>query len=168
MPACLNSTVSVRLSKKEQIAQRRALVLELSSRGYTQQEIADRMEGYHISRQSVSIDLKWLKDNSIEYVKNHRDDMAMEYRQVLSNLYQLRKKGWLLMEQAENKHNENLQRDMFAVIQSINADIINLRAIGDIVREDVIKQSKESAAEIQQKMEKALEQNHLRHSAAIF
>ena len=162
--------VSVRLTKKQQIAQRRSLVLELYSRGYSQEEITDRLKPdvLHISQKTVSRDLAWLEKNAIEYVKNHRETLAMEYQQVRSNLQQLRKKAWKLMEKAEDEDDTQLQRDMFGIIESLNAAIVHVRAIGDIVSNDLIKQSKESATQIQKDMEKAIEQNHFRHSSAIF
>jgi DNA-binding CsgD family transcriptional regulator len=59
------SLVSVRLSKQEQVQQRRTEVLELSSRGLTQQEIADRLGPFHISQRTVSRDLEWLGITSL-------------------------------------------------------------------------------------------------------
>jgi arginine repressor len=48
------------ITKQQQIDQRRQAVLELSSQGLTQQEIADRLGPFHISQRPVSRDLEWL------------------------------------------------------------------------------------------------------------
>jgi arginine repressor len=48
------------ITKQQQIDQRRQAVLELSSQGLTQQEIADRLGPFHISQRTVSRDLEWL------------------------------------------------------------------------------------------------------------
>jgi DNA-binding CsgD family transcriptional regulator len=156
------SIISMRPSKNLQIAQRRIKVLELYSRGYTQQEIADKMEGFHISRQTIGSDLKVLREESDEYVQNFKQTLSFDYRQVESNLHQLLKRAWGLMEQAEAEKDKELQRDMFGIIQSLNADILELKTIADVIKQDRLKELKESAAENEKKMDEVIiEQNHV-------
>jgi|SRR5215211_7829781 len=166
---------SLRISKKQQIANRRANVLELYSQGLSQKNISEelKVDSLKISQQTISLDIKWLKEHAIMAVNQTKEDRAFEWQQVLSNLYQLREKAWNLMKKAEKEDDpdDELKKAMFPIIQSINADIMHHRAIGLIISADLLRQSKESASEIQQqmeKMEKALEQNQLRSSSALF
>jgi DNA-binding transcriptional regulator LsrR (DeoR family) len=175
MPAWFISMASLRISKKQQIANRRANVLELYSQGLSQQKISEelKVDSLKISQQTISLDIKWLKEHAIMAVNQTKEDRAFEWQQVLSNLYQLREKAWNLMKKAEKEDDpdDELKKAMFPIIQSINADIMHHRAIGLIISADLLRQSKESASEIQQqmeKMEKALEQNQLRSSSALF
>jgi DNA-binding transcriptional regulator LsrR (DeoR family) len=78
------------ISKQQQIEHRRHAVLELSAQGLTQQEIANRLI---ISQKTVSNDLVFLKKDAILFVQQNRANVAFEYKQVMSNFYQLRKEA---------------------------------------------------------------------------
>jgi arginine repressor len=85
----------VEITKKEQIVQRQAKVLELSAQGLTQHEIVREFSkmGINISQKTISNDLAFLRKDAIEFVKQNREHVAFEFKQTLSNFYQLRKEG---------------------------------------------------------------------------
>jgi transcriptional regulator len=74
-------------SQQQIINLRREKVLELSSRGLTQ-EIAAQLG---TSQKTISNDLEWLRRDAIEFVHQNREHVALGYRKVMSNLYQLKK-----------------------------------------------------------------------------
>ena len=163
----------MRLSKKEQVEQRRGLVLELSAKGYSEQEIGERLKIDSIkgvSQQTVSLDLKWLEDQSVEYVKRNKEEMAFEYRKVLINFRRLLKLAWSEYEKADdpNKNDKDMKLALIPIIQSLNNDIMNLRAVGDIIDAYIIKESKEEVKQTQERMDTIVGQNHKWHSTAIF
>jgi len=140
----------VKLTKEEQINQRRNLVLQLHSKGMSQEKIAEvlKPDVLQISQKTVSRDIQWLKDNAVEtVVQGQRKDLAFEWELVNTNLHMLRAKAWALMEHAEGNPKEGIHpntaliKDLFSIIQSINADIMKHRSIGDIVTAATIKYS---------------------------
>jgi hypothetical protein len=85
----------VGITKGEQIVQRQAKVLELSAQGLTQHEIVREFSkmGINISQKTISNDLAFLRKDTIQFVKQNREHVAFEFKQTLSNFYQLRKEG---------------------------------------------------------------------------
>src|SRR5215204_2688319 len=153
------SNSSVRLSKKEQIEQRRATVLELSSRGLSQQEISEKLQGIKgISQQTVSRDLEWLENNAIEYVKKNRQQMAVEYRKTLTNLIHLRKLIWQHFENANkpNEEQDDLKIALYPIIQDVEQSIHNVLSGGYHIEAEIIKYGKEQNTELEEKMNKAI------------
>jgi hypothetical protein len=144
----------VRLSKKEQIAQRRAEVLKLSSQGLSQQAIADRLEKFHISQQTVSRDLEWLERNSIEYVKKNREQMAFEYQKVMTNFFELRKEAWAHFNAVKGDNSNPIKTSLYNILASINNDIMNYLSIGYMIDAELIKHAKQDADDISEKMNK--------------
>jgi len=142
----------VQISRKEQINQRRQLVLKLSAQGLTQQEIAKSLEPLQISQQTVSLDLKWLRQEAIQFVKQNKGDIAVEYRKALVNFYELRKKAWTQFNKAEHDKNEDRQLSLYSIIESINANIMALLAAGDIIEKDLIEHTKQQANLISKEM----------------
>ena len=86
------SNVNLVITKQKQIEARRIKVLELSAQGLTQEEISMKLVA--VSQKTVSNDLAWWRKESIAYIKNSGEHIALEYRKVLSNFYQLRKSAW--------------------------------------------------------------------------
>jgi DNA-binding transcriptional regulator LsrR (DeoR family) len=148
------SITSVRLSKQEQVQQRRAAVLELSSQGLTQQEIADRLGPFHISQRTVSRDLEWLREDAVEYVKKNREHIAFDYKQAMSNFYQLRKEAW---KHFSSTKNENVKTNLYGVIESINNNIMSLLAAGDMIELELLQKAREQAKETREDLDRTLE-----------
>jgi DNA-binding CsgD family transcriptional regulator len=137
---------SVRLSKKEQIQQRRQAVLELSAQGLTQKEIADKLQVFHISQKTVSRDLDWLRKDAIDFVKKNREHIAFEYKQTLSNFYQLRKEAW---KQFHDTKNEEVKIGLFKVISSLNQDLVRLFGIDDLAELEIVNELNERLERIE-------------------
>lgn len=153
------------VSKTEQIAMRRARVLELSSQGLTQQEIAERL--VTVSQRTVCNDLIWWKNESIDFVKRNKEELAFEYRRVMSNFYQLRKEAW---KHFHSTQNENIKSDLYGIIGSINIHLVNLMAVGDMISLELsLGKSKNEATAIKQDMRDLIDlQNNNNKSEAVF
>lgn len=69
---------------KDAIEWRRRKVLELSSQGYNQQEIATRLQ---VAKGSVNSDLAFIKKQSIENLQNHIHEVVpMEYHKCMAGM----------------------------------------------------------------------------------
>jgi hypothetical protein len=123
--------LSMRLSKEEQTLQRRAEVWKLYSQNKTQQEIADEMEKFHISQQTVSRDLAFLKQDAANFVKENRKYIAEEYAKVMSNFEQLRKEAWKQFNKAND--DSNIKIALYDKLLDINNNIMNLLSVGDMI-----------------------------------
>lgn len=129
----------MKVTKQKQIELRRAKVLELSAQGLTQEEIAKKLVA--VSQKTVSNDLAWWRKESIAYIKNSGEHIALEYRKVLSNFYQLRKDAW------EWYNKPDLDKDtklaLYNTLEHLNNDIMNLLASSDLIKLEDIQQQKE-------------------------
>jgi predicted transcriptional regulator len=137
------------IAKEQQIDRRRQTVLELSSEGLTQQEIASKLL---ISQKTVSNDLAWLKKDAIEFLKKNRENVAFDYHQALSNFYQLRKEAW---KQFNSTKSETIKTSLYDILESINNNIMTLSSVGDIIEKEVTVEqlqaaSKETKEELQE------------------
>lgn len=149
------------ITKQQQIDQRRHAVLELSSQGLSQQEIANKLL---MSQKTVSNDLTYLKKESVVFVHEHRANVAFEYKQVMSNFYQLRKEAW---NHFQSTQSENVKTNLYGIIESININIMDLIAAGDMIDlELALKNSKEQAASIKEGLNQALDSKS--SSEAVF
>ena len=143
--------------------QRRHAVLELSAQGLTQQEIANKLL---MSQKTVSNDLRFLKQDAVEFVHQNRANVAFEYKQVISNFYQLRKEAWKHFSSTES---ETVKTNLYGIIESININIMDLLATGDMIQmELILKSSKEQAAEVREVMNQALDQAPTQSTQAQF
>ena len=150
--------VSVKLTKKEQVEQRRALVLELSSQGMSQQQIVDvlKPDVLKISQKTVSRDLEYLKANRIEYVKKNRQHMTEEYQATCTNFRTLRRDAFTYYRKAKENNDVELIMKLIPIIESIEANIHSIVAAGDMIEAELIKFGKEQNQELEDKMERAL------------
>jgi DNA-binding transcriptional regulator LsrR (DeoR family) len=126
-------------------------VLELSSQGLTQQEIANRLL---ISQKTVSNDLTWLKKDAVEFIKRNREHIAFEYKQAMSNFYQLRKEAW---KHFSSTKNDNVKTNLYGVIESINNNIMHLLSAGDMIELELLQKSKEQAEETREDLNRTFE-----------
>ena len=140
------------ITKQQQIDQRRQAVLELSSQGLTQQEIAGKLL---ISQKTVSNDLAWLKKDAVEFAKKSREHIAFEYRQATSNFFQLRKETW---KHFNSTKNESIKTNLYGIIENINNNIMSLLAAGDMIELELLEKAKTQAEETREDMDnKAIE-----------
>jgi arginine repressor len=148
---------SVTITKREQIEQRRARVLELSSQGLTQYDIVGRFKeiGISVSQKTISNDLAWLRKDAVLFVKENREHVAFEYKQALSNFYQLRKEAW---NQFFNKEtSETAKTHLYSIIQNINNNITNLLGVGDLIAEEAITESQETVEQTRKALDELSE-----------
>jgi predicted transcriptional regulator len=113
-------------------------VLELSSQGLTQQDIANRLL---ISQKTVSNDLTWLKQDAVEFIKKNREHIAFEYKQVISNFYQLRKEAWNQFNSKETTAVTSVKISLYGIIESINNNIMSLLAAGDMIQLELLEKA---------------------------
>jgi hypothetical protein len=61
--------------------------MELSSQGLTQYEIVRKFKemGIDVFQKTISNDLAWLRKDVVAFVTRNRENMALEYKQALSN-----------------------------------------------------------------------------------
>jgi hypothetical protein len=153
----------VRISKEQQIANRRQQVKEFTAQGLTQQEIANKLATL-VSQKTVSNDLAWLRKEAFENVKRNREHIAFEYDLALSNFYQLRRKAWIQFARAEIAKNEGIQLNLYPIIESINANIMALLATGDIIEQDLLQYANEQAEKIEKGIESISDEQKLRYT----
>ena len=119
-----------------------------------------------MSQKTVSNDLTFLKKDAVVFVQQNRANVAFEYKQVMSNFYQLRKEAW---KQFQSAQSETVKTNLYGIIESININIMDLLAAGDIIYlESVLKNSKEQAASIKEGMNQALDSTSTSSSQAVF
>jgi predicted transcriptional regulator len=131
----------VQITKEQQIADRRQAVLELSAQGHNQQEIANKLV---ISQKTVSNDLAWLREDAVEFVRKNREQIAFEYRQVISNFYQLRKLAW---NHYHSTASEGIKIDLYSIISNINNNVMSILSAGDLIETELLEKSKEQVKE---------------------
>jgi uncharacterized protein YpuA (DUF1002 family) len=141
----------VRITQKQQQEERRARVLELHSQGLSQRDIVKAFNdvGLEISQKTVSNDLVELKKEAVEFVKKNRENLAFEYQQVMSNLYQLRKEAW---KHFNSTRTEAIKADLYGILESINSEIMNLLAVGDMIEKELLERAKQHAATTRREM----------------
>jgi hypothetical protein len=100
MVQLLNSKI-----QQQQIEWRRAKVLELSSQGHNQIEIATNLQ---VDRSIVSRDMAHLKQKAHENLKTHiQDKLPEEYQNCMVGINQVLKICWEIVNKSRNVNNEN-------------------------------------------------------------
>lgn len=85
---------------------RRSKVLELSSQGYTQSEIAKILQ---VSQPSVNRDLTYLAKQAQENLKTHiQHTLPLEYKRCLNGINQVLKQAWRISQSQDTKKEERL------------------------------------------------------------
>ncbi len=155
----------MKITKEKQIEARRAKVLDLAAQGLTQEEIAKKLVA--VSQKTVSNDLAWWRKESIAYIKNSGEHIALEYRKVLSNFYQLRKSAWEWFNKSDVDKDTKLA--LYHTIEHINGDIMNLLAAGDLIKLEDLAQQKQYAQDIRNELdEMRMKSQYDNQSSAVF
>lgn len=85
---------------------RRGKVLELSSQGYTQSEIAKTLQ---VSQPSVNRDLAYIAKQSQENLQTHiQQTLPLEYKRCMSGINQVLKQAWQISQSPEVKKEDRL------------------------------------------------------------
>ena len=155
----------MRITKQKQIEARRAKVLELSAQGLTQEEIAKKLVA--VTQKTVSNDLAWWRKESMAYIKNSSEHIALEYRKVLSNFYQLRKSAWEWFNKSDVDKDTKLA--LYNTLEHINGDIMNLLAAGDLIKLEDLAQQKQYAQDIRNELDELrMKSQYDNQSSAVF
>ena len=93
--------------QQQQIDWRRAKVLELSSQGYSQIEIATDLQ---IDKSVICRDLVYLRQQANENLKTHiQDKLPEEYQNCMTGINQVLKICWEIVNKSRNINNDNGQ-----------------------------------------------------------
>ena len=91
--------------QQQQIDWRRAKVLELSSQGYSQIEIATDLQ---IDKSVICRDLVYLRQQANENIKTHiQDKLPEEYQNCMTGINQVLKICWEIVNKSRNVNNDN-------------------------------------------------------------
>jgi hypothetical protein len=159
------SNVNLVITKQKQIEARRIKVLELSAQGLTQEEISKKLVA--VSQKTVSNDLAWWRKESIAYIKNSGEHIALEYRKVLSNFYQLRKSAWEWFNKPDIDKDTKLA--LYNTLEHINGDIMNLLAAGDLIKLEDLERQKQYTQDVRNELdEMKMKSQNDNQSSAVF
>jgi len=150
--------VSVKLTKKEQIEQRRTLILELRSQGMSQHKIVGvlKPDVLKISQKTVSRDIEYLDKHRLEYVKRNRQHMAEEYQSTYNNLKTLRRDIFEHYRAFKERDDIDGMIALVPIIEDIELSIHNIVASGYHIEAELIKYGQEQNKELEERMEQAL------------
>ena len=154
----------MRITKQKQIEARRAKVLELSAQGLIQEEISMKLVA--VSQKTVSNDLAWWRKESIAYIKNSGEHIALEYRKVLTNFYQLRKSAWEWFNKPDIEKDTKLA--LYHTLEHINGDIMNLLAAGDLIKLEDLERQKQYTQDVRNELDEMMRTSHDNQSSAVF
>lgn len=142
------------LSYEDEIEIRREAVLELASKGWTQQQIAQKL-GY--SQAQISKDLAVIRSRAREQLTNHYQELPMRYRMVLSNLEAIRKEAWQTVAHTQDARSKSV---LFNTLIGVNREIMDVIAAGDLIEQEVANAeliAKEAKEDLQRAKEKLAE-----------
>jgi transcription initiation factor TFIIIB Brf1 subunit/transcription initiation factor TFIIB len=90
---------------QQQIEWRRDKVVELSSQGYSQREIADTL---HVNKSIVSRDIAYLRQQAQDNLKMHiQDKLPEEYQNCMTGINQVLKICWDIVNRSRNVNNND-------------------------------------------------------------
>jgi hypothetical protein len=90
---------------QQQIEWRRDKVLELSSQGHSQREIADTL---HVNKSIISRDIAYLRQQAQDNLKMHiQDKLPEEYQNCMTGINQVLKICWDIVNKSRNVNNDN-------------------------------------------------------------
>jgi hypothetical protein len=93
--------------QQQQIDWRRAKVLELSSQGYSQIEIATNLQ---MDKSVISRDIAYLRQQAQDNLKMHiQDKLPEEYQNCMTGINQVLKIFWEIVNKSRNVNNDNGQ-----------------------------------------------------------
>lgn len=143
--------ISVKISKEEQIKLRRDTVLELRAQGLTQQEIANKLSAFDVSRRTVGNDLEYLSHNAFIIMQQQQRNIAFEYQQVLSNFYQLRRDAWARFNDPRTNNHDRMM--LYHILENLNHDILDTLAVGDMIEYEAVESMKKDVSNMQNAMD---------------
>jgi DNA-binding CsgD family transcriptional regulator len=121
------------MSTKMQLQWRRRQVLELSSKGQSQIEIAKTLQ---ISESTISRDLDYLKKQAKENIKKYIDErLPEEYEKCLVGLTAILREAWNTSQQTEDKREKIQALSLAKECYSMKLDLLtNATVVEDAIR----------------------------------
>jgi transcriptional regulator len=126
---------------------RRERVLQLTSQGLNQQEIADKLNW---SQATVSNDINYLKRASVDKLRQHIGHLAFQYDQVRANLELLRREGWALFEKTQD---ERIKAMLINTLMGVNETILQVQAAGDMINQEMLAETQDIIEETREELE---------------
>jgi transcriptional regulator len=115
---------------QQQIEWRKSQVLELSSQGYTEREIASRLQ---VHCTAVHRDLVYLDKQARENLQKHiHETFPAEYRKSVNSLNQVLRMSWSIVGKTED---EKTKLQILAPINDVNKYRVELATNGVIVND---------------------------------
>jgi hypothetical protein len=117
----------------QQIEWRRCQVIELSSKGYNQSEIARKLQ---LPKWTVSRDVSYLTEQSKKNIRIYIDEtLPFEYEKCLVGLKSILKESWKIEQESEDKR-EKIQALSLAenCIEKISELLTNATVVDDAIR----------------------------------
>jgi hypothetical protein len=84
-----------------------------------------------------------------------REHLAFEYKQVMSNFYQLHKAARKNFHAAAS--NDAIKLDLYKILQEINRDILDILASGDLIGLELLDNARDQVASMREEMKAAVE-----------
>ena len=101
---------------QQQIEWRREKVLELSSQGHSQRDIADTL---HVNKSIISRDMAYLKQQANENLKTHiQVKLPEEYQNCMTGINQVLKICWEIVNKSRNVDSNNGNGQTMTVIDN--------------------------------------------------
>src|ERR687884_253456 len=110
------------LSYEDEVKIRRETVLELASKGWTQQAIAAKL-GY--SQAQISKDLAVVRSRAREQLTKHYEELPIKYRMVLANLEAIRREAWQTVANTSDARSKSV---LFNTLIAVNREILDVVA----------------------------------------
>ena len=136
---------------------RRSKVLELSSQGYTQSQIAKTLQ---ISQPSVNRDLAYLAKQAQENLKTHvQHTLPLEYKRCMKGINQVLKQAWQISQSPEVKKEERLAA--LSLVNNCYKFIMDLTTNGVVITDAIkfVQANKKKLTTISTKEENDKESN---------
>ena len=115
--------------QQQQIEWRRDRVLELSSQGFTQSDIARILQ---VDRSLISRDMTYLSQQAQDNIQNHiQEKLPQEYQRCLAGLNQVLKTCWYIVNKPNTDDKTKLQAT--AIINDSYKYVMDLTVNGDVI-----------------------------------
>ena len=119
-------------TKTQQVEWRRDRVLELSSQGFTQSDIATMLQ---VDRSIITRDMAYLRDQAQENLQKHiHETIPEEYQKAMTGINQVLKMCWAIVSKTED---EKTKLQALALINDCNKYKIDLSTNGVVITDAI-------------------------------
>lgn len=123
----------------------------------TQYEIVGEFKkmDINISQKTISNDIAWHRKDAVDYIKRNREQIALEYKLIMSNFHQLRREAW---KHFRSTGNDTVKSNLYGIIESINDNILNLLSVGDLIEIEMLQKAKQESDARREDLNQTFEQ----------